>query len=256
MKKLTFLFLLSVLGISFSNAQVVFDQIGVGTSYWIRTYSTPDENVLLNNPPTENGKSNPVIVPHIFARVKLGEFFGLRGKLGLAQDSYQSSVIFLIDQVRIEKVSQTIIPAGLLLDFSIPIGSKTSGGKNSKEADSENSGSSEKAEGSGSKSKTNLVGGVGVNRYFIQHTFSREVIGGEGSLPESKFSGNDFGITGMIGISNQISDRVVLTAFSQYNSGSYNHRVYSEAVTGAFDVKTISLQGLEFGISLGYKLGK
>jgi hypothetical protein len=253
MKKLIFLFLLSVLGISFSNAQVVFDQIGVGTSYWIRTYSTPDENVLLNNPPTENGKSNPVIVPHIFARVKLGEFFGIRGKLGLAQDSYQSSVIFLIDQVRIEKVSQTIIPAGLLLDFSIPIGLKTSGGKNSKEADSDSSVAGDESE---EKSKTFLVGGVGINRYFIQHTFSREVIGGEGSLPESKFSGNDFGVSGMIGISNEISDRVVLTAFSQYNSGSYNHRVYSEAVTGAFDVKTISLQGLEFGFSLGYKLGK
>lgn len=255
MKKFLIILFLSFGFLSFSNAQVVFDEVGLGTSYWIRTYATPDETVLLTNPPTENGKTNQVIVPHIYGRVKIGDIFGLRGKLGFAQDSYRSSSD-IGNLVRIEKISQTIIPASLFLDFAIPIGSKSSAIKNSKEDSSEEPSSSTTSEESGTKSKTSLVGGLGVNRYFIQHTFSREVIGGDGSLPDSKFSGNDFGITGMLGISNQISEKIVLTAFTQYNSGAYNHRVYSEEVTGAYDVKNISLKGFEFGLSLGYKLGK
>ena len=256
MKKILIILFLSTGLFSLSNAQVVFDEVGVGTSYWIRTYATPDENVLLTTPPTVNGKSNPVLFPHIYGRVKFGKFLGIRGKLGLAQDSYESlSSIGNIE--RNEKLSQTIIPAGLLLDFSIPLGKKTAGGKNSKKvADSGDAISSEKSDDSDSKSKTNLTGGFGVNRYFIQHTISREVIGGDGSIPDSKFSGNDYGITAMVGISNQISDKIILTVFSQYNSGSFNHRIYSEEVPGAYDVKNISLKGLEFGLSLGYKFGK
>lgn len=255
MKKLLLLLLIGTSTIASTYAQVVFEQVGFGTSYWMRSYSTPDEKVLLTNPPVENGELNSVIVPHIFGRVKLGEFFGLRGKVGFAQDSYQSSLV-LGELIRNEKVSQTIIPAGLLLDFSIPIGSKSNGVESSKNSDSGDSSSSVQAEDSEFESKTFLIGGIGINRYFIQHTFSREVIGGEGSLPESKFSGNDFGLTAMAGISNQVSKRVILTLFAQYSDGSYKHRVYSEEVIGAYDVKTISLQGLEIGLSLGYKLGK
>lgn len=255
MKKILIILFLSTGLFSFSNAQIVFDEMGVGTSYWIRTYATPDENVLLTTPLTVNGESNPVLVSYIYGRVKFGKFLGIRGKLGLAQDSYESLTI-LGNLERNEKLSQTIIPAGLLLDFSIPLGKKSSEGKDSKEADSEDSDSFEKSDNSGSKLKTHLIGGVGLNRYFIQHTISRDVSGGDGSIPDSRFSGNDYGITAMVGISNQISDKIILTVFSQYNSGSYNHRVYSEEVPGSYDVENISLKGLEFGLSLAYKFGK
>jgi hypothetical protein len=80
------------------------------------------------------------------------------------------------------------------------------------------------------------------------------VTGGEGSLPESKFSGNDYGLTAMIGYSTLLSERLVLTLFSQFNTGSYDHRLYSEDDIGAFEVKNISLQGLEFGATVGFKL--
>lgn len=250
MKKYLLILLISAVSISLTNAQIVFDEIGVGTSYWIRTYSTPDENVLLTNPPTANGESNPVIVPHLYGRVKLGSFLGLRGKVGLAQDNYTSSVV-LGNLTRNEKISQTIIPVGLLLDFSLPLGLKS--GKQKKSID-ENT-DVETVEKVEVKSKISLVGGLGLNRYFIQNTFTREIIGGEGSLPESKFTGNDYGFTAMLGISKQVSEKILLTLFSQYNSGSYDNRVYSEEVSGTYNVNKISLNGFEFGISLGYKFG-
>lgn len=250
MKKF-FVFILISLSINAQTlAQIEFDQAGLGLSYWIRSYTTPDEQVLLTNPPAGNGSSNPVLVPHLFARLKLGNYFGVKGRVGFAQDSYESSLL-LGTVLRTEKIDQTILPLGLMLDFEIPMNLKSKSGDEEKDGDSDSKSSVKSAD-----SPFKLVGGLGINRYYIQHTFSRIVVGGEGSLADAKFSGNDFGLSAMLGIAYKVSSKLVLTGFSQYNTGSYQHRLYSETELDAFESKTISLQGLEFGIYLGYRLGK
>jgi hypothetical protein len=138
------------------------------------------------------------------------------------------------------------------VELKFPISKKSGVGKESQEADE---GDADKnVEVSNSDSKSFFIGGFGLSRYFIQHSFSRTIIGGEGSIPESKFSGNDYGLTAMLGYSNYLSDKLVLTIFSQYNIGSYDQRVYLEGDNAGYEVKNISLQGLEFGVSLGFRL--
>lgn len=253
MKKIFILIVVQLISLSQLKAQIVFDQAGLGVSYWIRTYSTPDEHILLANPIAGNGENNPVIVPHLMGRLRLGKYFGLKGKIGFAQDSYTSTQV-LGNRIRNEKIAQSIIPTGLMLDFSLPL---KSGKKSSKaEEEKDDSSKTDKSEILSSDSKLNLVGGIGINRYFIQHTFYREVIGGDGSISGAKFSGNDFGLGAMIGVGYQLAPRVILTVFSQYNTGTYLHRLYSEESIGSYETKTISIEGVEFGFSLGYKLGK
>jgi hypothetical protein len=244
MKKILILVIIQLISLNQLKAQIVFDEVGLGVSYWLRSYSTPDERILLINPPSQNGEINPVIVPHLFGRLRLGEYFGLRGKIGFAQDSF-NSFQELGNSVRYEKIEQTIIPTGLMIDFSIPL-------KKGEIAESK----SDESEEVVIDSKFNLVGGIGVNRYFIQHTFSREVLGSDGSISDAKFSGNDFGIGVMLGLSYQLATRIILTAFSQYNSGTYLHRLYSEELIGSYETKIISIKGVEFGFSLGYNLSK
>jgi len=243
MKILKLIILISLLPLS-SKAQVVFSEFGAGISSWSRIYSTPDETSLLVNPTSENGKINTVILPTLYGKIDLGKSFGFRGRLGYAQNSFTSSVV-LGDLVRNEKLVQSIIPVGLSLEFKQPL---------SKKVDKSEEEDEEAASGATNISKSHFIAGVGVSRYFIQHTFSRDVIGGEGSLGESKFSGNDFGLNVMLGFTNSITENLILTIFTQYNSGSYDHRIYSEEVTGAFEVKNISLQGVEVGFTIGLKL--
>jgi len=237
-----FLFPLSI------HAQVVFSEVGGGLSSWTRFYSSPDETILLVNPSQKNGSTNTAVLPSVYGKVDFGKTFSLRGRVGYAQNSFKTSLI-LGDLVRNEELVQTILPIGMSLEFRIPLSNES---KKSSEANLEDS--DQKDYTSKISSNSHLIGGIGLSRYFIQHSFSRDVIGGEGSLAESKFSGNDFGLTAMVGYSKLISDRIVLTFFSQFNTGSYDHRLYSEEVIGSYEVKNISLQGLEFGVTLGYKL--
>jgi hypothetical protein len=230
------------------HAQVVFSEVGGGLSSWTRFYSSPDETILLVNPSQKNGSTTTVVMPSIYAKVDLGKTFNLRGRVGYAQNSFKSSLI-LGDLARNEELVQTILPAEISLEFRIPL---------SRESDKSSDANLEdlnlKDYNSKMGSNSHIIAGIGLSRYFIQHSFSRNVIGGEGPLAKSKFSGNDFGLTAILGYSRLISDRIVFTFLSQFNTGSYDHRLYSEDVIGSYEVKNISLQGLEFGVIVGYKL--
>jgi len=248
MKYIKFLLLVFLLPFSVE-AQISFSEFGAGLSSWTRLYSSPDETILLVNPIGENGSPNTVIVPFVYGKLDFGKALSLRGRVGYAQNSFQSTTPTLGDLVRVEKIKQSIIPAGLQLEYRFPFSrflkSSTDGDLDVKDENGKNIEASP---------KSYLIAGFGISRYFVQHTISREVTGGEGSLPSSKFSGNDYGLTAMVGYSTLISERIILTFFSQFNTGSYDHRLYSEDDIGAFEVKNISLQGLEFGVTVGFKL--
>lgn len=226
-------------------AQVRFDEVGLGLGYWLRSYKGDSEYALLVNGAAANNQNVAVILPTAHARLALGSVFGLQGKLGLAQESFTSSLV-LGDLVRREVLKQTLIPANLMLDIKLPL-VKTS--SNSEDNDGE-----ESEENTKTTYPVELIAGVGLTRYFIQHDFERIVINGEGSLAPTRFSGNDFGINAMLGVKSKLTDKLVLTLYGQYNSGQYNHRVYSEEVLGDYSVKEIALRGVEFGVSIGYVL--
>lgn len=222
-----------------SVAQVSFKEVGLGTSYWLRIYNTPDETSVLANGSLENGDPSGVIVPNLFGVLELNKSFALRGSVGLAQKNYESRLT-LGELNRIEQIKQTIIPVGLNLDYSIPL-SKSK--EESSEGDEDEFDNSPK-----------LLLGVGINRFFIQHDINRSVINGEGTLPSTRFSGNDFGVNFMIGVYSPLTKSTSILIFSRYNSGEYNHKIYQDNAPGVYSIQNISLRGLEFGVAFGFIL--
>ncbi|WP_289029905.1 hypothetical protein [uncultured Algoriphagus sp.] len=228
-----------------SQAQISLREIGVGTSYWLRLYNTPDETSVLTNGSLEIADPAGVIVPSLFGVLNLNESFALRGNVGLAQQSYQSRLL-LGDLIRVEELTQTIIPASINLEYRISLSANT----NSNKEEKDNTENPNEVEGS----SLELLFGLGVNRFFVQHDISRSVTGAEGTLPSTRFSGNDFGLNIMVGLAYPMSKSVNLLLFSRYNSGSYDHRIYQDNSPGLYDLREISLRGLELGVSFGFIL--
>lgn len=222
-----------------SVAQVSFKEVGLGTSYWLRIYNTPDETSVLANGSLENGDPSGVIVPNLFGVLELNKSFALRGSVGLAQKKYESRLT-LGELNRTEQIKQTIIPVGLNLEYRIPLSKKN--GENSDE------------EGDQFDTTPELLLGVGVNRFFIQHDINRSVINGEGTLPPTRFSGNDFGVNFMMGVYSPLSKSTSILIFARYNNGEYNHKVYQDNSPGIYSIQNISLRGFEFGVAFGFIL--
>lgn len=223
-----------------SKAQVSLREVGVSTSYWLRLYNTPDETAVLTNGSLDIADPSGVIVPGLFGVLDLNKAFALRGNVGLAQQSYQSRLL-LGDLIRVEELKQTIIPASINLEYRVSLSGNTN--LNQEESDNDLDDSS-----------LDLLLGIGVNRFFIQHDISRSVTGGEGTLPSTRFSGNDFGLNFMVGLAYPMTKSVNILLFSRYNTGSYDHRVYQDNSPGLYDLREISLRGLEFGVSFGFIL--
>jgi hypothetical protein len=207
-----------------SIAQIALDHVGVGVSYWNRTYSGADERSFLPNYPGDGDFSRGGVMPFVSAGLFLFEGLGVEGRIGIWSGSFNGEQV-LSGGLRIhESIKQTIIPLSAGVYYShynmIP-------------------------------DQVNVFGGVGVNRYFIQNRAERNVSSGEGNVSSRAFNGNDYGFYVKLGGEYLLNDFLSLSLEGRYNTGSYN-KTYTPELGAPSVTRNVSVQGLEIGLSLRY----
>lgn len=231
MKSLSFkILILLIFSSSYSSelfAQVQVSKFGFSLSHWNRTYGEVDERFFFINAPSEQGGfTSAALMPAVFAEVNLHKGLALEGRLGVWSYTYTGSSTFANGLVVEESIQQRIIPASLSLIYNIPINEKLS-----------------------------AFAGLGVNRYFLQHTADRNVTTGEGNIAPVEFTGNNYGMNVKLGLEYYFTDNIGLGLEGRYNTGSYN-KSYTPDFGGPSVTRNIELSGLEFGVSLRYRLFK
>lgn len=208
-----------------SVAQVAFDNVGIGVSYWSRTYSGADERSFMPNYPGDQDFSKGGVMPYVTAGVSLFEGLGIDGRIGIWTATFTGEQV-LSGGLRIsESIKQSVIPLTLGVYYSY----------NDVVPD-----------------QVNVFAGAGVNRYFIQNKVERSVTGGEGNVPSRGFNGNDYGYYFKIGAEYMLTDIFSLALDGRYNTGSYD-KTYTPEFGAPSVSRNVSLQGLEIGVSLRYK---
>jgi hypothetical protein len=211
---------------SASMAQVSFDHIGIGLSHWNRTYAGADERSFLPSYPGDGGFSQGSMMPQLTAAVHVAAGIGVDARVGLWNATFSGEAVFANGLRITETLSQQIIPltAGVYYSYENLV-----------------------------PEKLNVHLGVGVNRYFVQNEVERLVAGGEGSLAPSKFTGNDYGSYVKVGVEYLLAPKISLVLDGRYNSGSYSMSYVPDS-GAALTQRSISLQGMEVGLSLRYLL--
>lgn len=209
-----------------SVAQVAFDHVGVGVSYWNRSYSGPDERSFLPNYPGDGGFNQGGVMPFVSAGVYLYDALGIDGRIGYWSGTFTGEEVLGGGIFRInESIKQQVIPLTLGLYYAY----------NELFPD-----------------QMNVFVGAGVNRYFIQNKVERSVSSGEGNVPSRTFNGNDYGFYGKLGVEYMITDLFSVALDARYNTGSYD-KIYTPEVGAPSETRNISMQGLDVGLSLRYE---
>jgi len=210
-----------------SVAQIAFDHVGLGVSYWNRTYAGPDERSFLPNYPGEGDFTQGGVMPYLSAGVSLVNGLGVDGRIGFWSATFTGEQV-LSGGLRInESISQSVIPLTLGLYYSY----------------------NEVVE------KLNVFAGAGVNRYFVQNKVERSVTGGEGNVPSRAFNGNDYGFYFKAGAEYALNESFAVVLDGRYNMGSYD-KTYTPEFGAASVTRNISLQGVEIGLGVRYKIGE
>lgn len=208
-------------------AQIQVSKVGFSVSQWNRTYSDDDERFFFITPPAEQGDyTSSGIMPSLFIEVGLFKGVALEGRIGTWSRTYTDITSFRNDLSIKESIKQRIIPASFTLLYNYGI-----------------------------TEKLNVFAGLGVNRYFIQHTVDRVVTNGEGTLPAVDFTGNNYGMNYKFGVDYYFTERLGLGIEGRYNTGSYNKK-YVPEFDGSSVTRNIELQGLEVGLSIRFRLSK
>src|SRR5690554_109704 len=122
MKDFKFLFL-ALFGLfataTFTEAQVKFNKVGVGVSYWNRSYSGFDERVILPSYSQEEGFTSGSFMPTLHAELALVAGLALEGKVGIWNRKYNGTEA-TVGVTRTEEISQRVIPVALLINYYTP----------------------------------------------------------------------------------------------------------------------------------------
>ncbi|WP_158861637.1 outer membrane beta-barrel protein, partial [Lunatibacter salilacus] len=199
--------------------------VGLGVSYWNRTYSGADERSFLPNYPGDGDFSKGGVMPFLSAGVNLFEGLGVDGRIGIWSGSFTGEQA-LSGGLRInESIKQMVIPltVGVYYAYKDVV-----------------------------PDQFNLFAGAGVNRYFVQNRAERNVSGGEGNVSSRTFHGNDYGFYFKLGGEYVLSKAFSLALDGRYNTGSYDKKYIPEFGAPSV-IRNVSLQGLEIGLSLRYR---
>ncbi|WP_158860002.1 outer membrane protein, partial [Lunatibacter salilacus] len=198
--------------------------VGLGVSYWNRTYSGADERSFLPNYPSDGDFSQDGLMPFVSAGVNLFEGLGVDGRIGIWSGTFAGEQV-LAGGLRInESIKQMVIPltVGVYYAYKDVV-----------------------------RDQVNLFAGAGVNRYFVQNKAERNVSGGEGDVPSRTFNGNDYGFYGKLGAEYNLNEYLSVALEGRYNTGSYD-KTYTPEFGAPSVTRNVSLQGLEIGLSLRY----
>jgi opacity protein-like surface antigen len=208
-----------------SRAQVKLNTIGVGVSYWERSYDGVDERSFLGNYDGNKGFDQGGFMPHLSAELGIFGGLGIDGRVGVWTGKFESETRFTGGRVIAEEIKQTIIPVSLGLVYRFDNLFEES---------------------------WNIFAGAGLNRYFIQNKVSRTVTGGEVANTSDSFSGNDYGANIKAGVEYMFSETLGLALEGRYNTGSYE-QTFQAAGDGPVQNYEVALKGIEASFSLRYR---
>jgi opacity protein-like surface antigen len=208
-------------------AQVELSKFGLSISNWNRTYGDFDERFFFLIPPAEQGGYTAGgLMPSLFAEVNLYKGLAIEGRVGTWSRTFTDISSFQNNLNIEESIKQRIIPLSLTLLYNYTI-----------------------------TEKLNAFAGLGVNRYFLQHTVERIVTNGEGSIAPIEFTGNNYGMNFKVGLEYYFTDNLGVGVEGRYNTGSYN-KSYTPEFDGGSVSRNIDLKGVELGVSLRYRLSR
>ncbi|GAB3041966.1 hypothetical protein [Spirosoma pulveris] len=211
-----------------TQAQVNLKSISVGASYWKPSLDYWNNNSMLLDYNLGTGaKLSGAIMPTAAIEIGLTKGLSIGGRVGIWKDEV-SGPVKIGDVTRTEKLSLSIIPVSLDVKYTF-----------------------EKA-AAGTETKAPFLTpyvGLSVSRYFISNDFSRTST--SGSLSESQ-SGNSYGIQALVGAEKKLVKKLYLALDVRYHMGSYN-QIVKEKTTDAGTKESVSLNGLEAGLSLKVK---
>ncbi|MDT0647454.1 outer membrane beta-barrel protein [Zunongwangia sp. F260] len=222
-KSIAFLLLAFGLFTYGAQAQIKLNNVGVGVSYWNRSYSDANEKYVLISSEADEDFTKGGAMPFISAELNLYRNFSLDGRVGLWTGDFTSEGQFG-DLTISESIDQTLIPLslGLTYNFNELL-----------------------------RDDFNFLVGVGVNRYFVQNKVSRTIEGGAGSEAAETFSGNNYGAYLKTGLEYMFSDSFGLLLEGRYNTGFYTQS-FRTSLDAELQSEQISVRGFEIGLSLRY----
>ncbi|AWW32593.1 hypothetical protein DN752_21930 [Echinicola strongylocentroti] len=213
---LLFAFILGISSPSF--AQIEFNNLGIGVSYWLRSYSGMDERGFLPDYPGEGGFSKGAIMPSISGELTLTEKFALDGRVGFWRGQFSGETQFSDGRVLSGKNRQTIVPVSLGLMYvkdDIDYGN------------------------------VRIFGGIGANQYLIHNDVEMFYGGGEGATYGQPQTAIRYGYYAKLGMEYFLTYYISVGFDFRYNGGKY----YQQGVNTE-EVYQVDIKGPEAGFSL------
>jgi hypothetical protein len=207
-----------------SYAQIEMNNLGIGVSYWQRTYPNLSENVFLVNYQHDPNFRLTAPMFSLSCEVGLYKDFAVEGSMGYWRGIFESHAL-LSDNFRIsERMDQIVFPGfiGLVYNWRDMV-----------------------------KNYLNGYSGVGVSRYFIRNSFSRLVEDGSGDIAGDVEFGNDYGVVAKLGLEYLFPEFFSLAIEGRYHYGAYRQLANPKNGEEAFKRK-IDLKGFEVGIFFRY----
>ncbi|WP_163381090.1 hypothetical protein [Cyclobacterium sp. SYSU L10401] len=206
-------------------AQVEINYLGLGVSYWHRSYTGADERAFLSNANLSDSFYQTALFPTLSGELNLYNGLALEGRVGALQTAFRLRQELGADRFLTEKVEQTILPlyGGLVYNFRDLI-----------------------------PKYLNAFVGLGISRYFIRNRFTRSLEGGD---PEDNLSrdlnGNDYGLNGKLGAEYLFKRDFSLALELRYHYGRYRQQL-TTAGESSGELLSFDLKGLEAGINFRY----
>lgn len=206
-------------------AQVEINHVGLGVSYWHRTYTGADERAFLSNVNFSDNFYQTALFPVLSGELNLYNGLAVDGRMGALRTAFRLRQEVGANRYLTEEVEQFILPfyTGLVYNFREIV-----------------------------PKYLNAFAGLGVSRYFIRNRFSRSLQGGSANENSSRnLNGNDYGINGKMGAEYLFKKDFSLALEIRYHHGRYRQQL-PIAVQGNSTILSFDLKGLEAGFSFRY----
>ena len=216
--------LLLPLGCSPLFAQIEMNQVGLGISYWQRTYSGVDERAFLFNYPGSGNFQYGGLLPTLSAELGIYKGFAIDGRVGYWRGNFESHGM-VGENFRIaERIDQIVIPVygGIIYNYRDIIPKYLNG-----------------------------YVGAGIGIYFLDSRFTRKVENGIGDLVEKPLKGNNYGGNVRVGFEYLFPNFISMALETRYHMASYKQPLRTGGANVAI-LQKIDLKGLEIGIFIRY----
>ncbi|MBD8490053.1 outer membrane beta-barrel protein [Echinicola sp. CAU 1574] len=209
-------------------AQIEFNHLGIGVSYWNRSYGDLDERFFLGNEDMNGDFTKGSLMPTLSVELGIAGGLALDTRLALWLAKFEGEEQVIGGPVLSLKNKQLIVPfsLGLVYNFDDLV-----------------------------DDKLNASIGAGANRYYIKNKVERVASDGDGSIETNTFEGGSFGLHLKGGLEIVLSSTLGLAFEGRYNMGSYN-QLYASEVGQAPQDYQVDINGIEVGIYLTYNFSE